>query len=58
MKIADDFDAIRQRARELAEEKQPVLKSEPAARIPGMMTYVDSEADVSDHYFPIGMIVA
>lgn len=59
MKIADDFDAIRQRARELAAERNP-----PTARVPdssllvGALTYADSEADVSDHYFPIGMIVA
>lgn len=69
MKIADDFDAIRQRAREIAEEKHPMRAVDLVAGesiVSGPVTFVsapvDTEADVSSNFFggPFfgGMIVA
>lgn len=56
MKIADDFDAIRQRARELAAERAPA----PAQLVGETHQYADTGADVSGHYHLGGvyMIVA
>lgn len=54
MKIADDFDAIRQRVREI-EQERPAAVQPPAVQEP-----TGYEADVSDHYHLGGayMIVA
>lgn len=59
MKIADDFDAIRQRLRELAEGQHPPLKvfdfadGKPLTIEPGTV-YVDTSAGFAGWRLPIG----
>lgn len=64
MKIADDFDAIRQRLHELTATKEPTcqVSRDVAVGQSVIELYADAEADVSSNYFggPFfgGMIVA